>query len=77
MYPQEFTYKVVKLQDTEESNIKDEIPAAIEFIRENIVSGKKILVHCFAGKSRSASVVIAYLMKYNNMNLGEALHYVR
>ena len=77
MYPQEFTYKVIKLTDTEESNIKDEIPAAIDFIHENIELGNKILVHCFAGKSRSASVVIAYLMKYNDMNLGQALHYVR
>jgi protein-tyrosine phosphatase len=30
------------------------------------------LVHCFAGVSRSASIVIAYLMQEHNMSLKDA-----
>eukprot|EP01126_Amoeba_proteus_P048340 TRINITY_DN5582_c0_g1_i4.p1 TRINITY_DN5582_c0_g1~~TRINITY_DN5582_c0_g1_i4.p1 ORF type:complete len:114 (+),score=14.84 TRINITY_DN5582_c0_g1_i4:771-1112(+) len=34
--------------------------------------GKKVLVHCSGGVSRSPSVVIAYLMALNGMSYGEA-----
>jgi len=35
------------------------------------------LVHCFAGHSRSASFVIAYLMKYYEMTYDDALEFVQ
>lgn len=36
-----------------------------------------MLVHCRAGKSRSASVVIAYMMKMFNMSYENAYFYVK
>ena len=33
-----------------------------------------ILVHCYAGKQRSAAVIIAYLMKYGQMDLQSAIN---
>lgn len=39
--------------------------------------GSKVLVHCKMGISRSASVVIAYVMKANNWNLKKALRFVK
>lgn len=36
-----------------------------------------MLVQCHAGKSRSASVVLAYLMKYKNMGFGTAMAYLK
>lgn len=44
------------------------------FFREE---GSKVLVHCKMGISRSASVVIAYVMKANNWNLKKALRFVK
>jgi dual specificity protein phosphatase 1B len=36
-----------------------------------------VLVHCFAGVSRSSTVIVSWLMRYLNMRVMEALHYVR
>ena len=38
---------------------------------------KKILIHCFMGSSRSASILIAYLIKYENYKTRDALNYLR
>ncbi|CAL1538516.1 unnamed protein product [Lymnaea stagnalis] len=39
--------------------------------------GGKTLVHCVAGVSRSASICIAYLMKYQRMTLEQAYRHVK
>lgn len=46
-------------------------PAAISFIKEGMARGG-VLVHCYAGVSRSASCVIAYLMQEREMKFQEA-----
>ncbi|PRQ17378.1 putative phosphoric monoester hydrolase [Rosa chinensis] len=47
------------LEDFNMSNIFDE---AVEFIDHVEETGGKVLVHCFEGKSRSATLVLAYLL---------------
>jgi atypical dual specificity phosphatase len=39
--------------------------------------GGRTLVHCAAGVSRSASICIAYLMKYHRMTLREAYNHMK
>lgn len=53
-----------------EPGLTPHIDRAVAFIREHIVKGA-VLVHCGAGRSRSASVVIAYLV-WCGMSLPEA-----
>ena len=48
-----------------------------KFIQENRSRGKNVLVHCMAGISRSAAIVMGYLMATENMNLESAYKFVR
>ncbi|GFY38208.1 dual specificity protein phosphatase 3 [Trichonephila inaurata madagascariensis] len=50
---------------------------AIHFIREALQSGKNILVHCKQGISRSAALVLAYLIAEQRMSAQEATRTVR
>ncbi len=47
-----------------------------DYIKHNIVS-HNILIHCYAGKQRSPSVVVAYLMKYAKMDLQSSINSVK
>ncbi|XP_072976323.1 uncharacterized protein [Typha angustifolia] len=66
----------VPLRDTEEEDLLDYLEACLEFIEEGRREGA-VLVHCFAGVSRSAAVIIAYLMKTEQKSLEDALESLR
>jgi protein-tyrosine phosphatase len=40
-------------------------------------SGGRVFVHCFAGVSRSATIVIAYLMKEHGLSFNSAIKFVK
>ncbi|KAG0343592.1 Dual specificity protein phosphatase 10, partial [Podila humilis] len=58
-------------------NLSSEFPEAFNYIENARSTGGKILVHCQLGVSRSASLVIAYVMKTENKTLTEAYDYVK
>ncbi|XP_028324673.1 dual specificity protein phosphatase 13-like isoform X3 [Gouania willdenowi] len=51
-------------------------PAA-EFIHHALTSGGRILVHCAVGVSRSAALVLAYLMIYHHLSLVSSVRCVQ
>ncbi|KAL5074990.1 hypothetical protein RYX36_013974 [Vicia faba] len=71
-FPDLFTYKNFFVCDTENSNISLLFEEACDFIEDVERAGQGILVHCFEGKSRSVTVVLAYLMLRKNYTLLEA-----
>lgn len=76
-FTEKFTYKHVFVTDVPETNIVEKFDECFAFINTARQSGGCVLVHCMAGVSRSASVVIGYLMKFNNMNFTTAFEHVK
>ncbi|CAN6373975.1 unnamed protein product [Urochloa humidicola] len=66
------TRMAVPLRDTEEENLLDHLEPCLDFIDDGRKVGN-VLVHCFAGVSRSASIIVAYLMRSEQKSLEEAL----
>ncbi|KAF6251203.1 protein-tyrosine phosphatase-like protein [Scenedesmus sp. NREL 46B-D3] len=60
-HPGAFTYCSIQVADRFESDIVQCLPQAFAFITHGIQDGR-VLVHCLHGQSRSAAVVIAFLM---------------
>lgn len=50
---------------------------ATQKIHTELLKGNKVLVHCFAGAQRSATIIVAYLIRYQNMSVNEAIRHVR
>ncbi|MBN2479360.1 MAG: dual specificity protein phosphatase family protein [Parachlamydiales bacterium] len=69
-------YLNIKVKDAYPLTL-DEIDKAADFINENISKDKKVYVHCKAGRSRSASAIIGYLIKYKKMKLHQAINFVK
>lgn len=67
-----FEYTQLLLEDNEDEDPTLQFPQAFEFIERAREAGSAVLVHCQAGASRSATVCIAYLMKYRDMTLQDA-----
>ncbi|CAA2955415.1 putative dual specificity protein phosphatase DSP8 [Olea europaea var. sylvestris] len=54
-----------------------DINRAVDFIHENSCSGRTTYVHCKAGRGRSTTIVLCYLVEYKNMSPIAAFEYVR
>jgi predicted protein tyrosine phosphatase len=66
-----------KIEDHSDENILLILPNIIEKIKDLNDNGSKIFVHCFAGVSRSATVVLYYLMFYHKYSLESAFRFLR
>ena len=76
-FPSTFVYKVVPVHDMPYTNLQRRFPDCITFIKSALAKGGRVLVHCFAGVSRSATIVIAYLMQEHNLTMHAAFKFVK
>lgn len=70
-----FSYKIK--DDPDENIMEYALPDSYKKICSALNQGKNVLVHCQMGISRSASIVIHYIMKRFRMTYSDALRYVR
>lgn len=71
------SYKRLPATDSNKQNLRQYFEEAFEFIEEAHQCGKGLLIHCQAGVSRSATIVIAYLMKHTRMTMTDAYKFVK
>ncbi|KAL4232721.1 Hexaprenyldihydroxybenzoate methyltransferase [Mactra antiquata] len=66
----------ILMRDSPDQDLLKFLDICIDHINDVQQAGGHILVHCVAGVSRSASVCIAYLMKYKRMSLHKAYYHI-
>lgn len=72
------TYKGIEAHDSPTFDMSIHFQSAADFIHQALRENKgKILVHCAIGVSRSATLVLAYLMIHQHMALVEAIKTVQ
>ena len=71
-------YVRVPVDDSCLEDIRAHFENAHVFINEALKDpNSRILVHCFAGVSRSATIIISFLMRFKSMSYHEALRFVK
>lgn len=76
-FPPPIQQMVLDVDDNDEQDMNQYFLTAIEFMQSCVSSGGLCIVHCFAGVSRSATVVVAYLMKSRQLSFTQALEFVQ
>jgi len=78
-YPGRINYHTCKIADSKDEDIGPFLADAITFINQARESknGGCVFVHCMAGVSRSATIVIAYLMTRYALSIRDAYVYVK
>ena len=73
LFPEDFTYENIEVNDNKNENILRYFIKAIKFIEQS----KICYTHCQLGKSRSAAFAIAYVMFKNKIHFSPAFNLVR
>lgn len=55
----------------------EDVMRGVAFLRQQILEGGRVYVHCNAGVIRSATIVICYLIAYSKMTAKEAVEFVK
>ena len=75
--PRDIKEMKLNIKDSEKFEILIYFEEANEFINKCKSEGGILLVHCKLGISRSASFILAYLIKYHKLTLKSALEFVK
>jgi protein-tyrosine phosphatase len=76
-YPADFSYHRLPIEDGPGQDVLSQFETTNGFISQALTSGGKVLVHCRRGMSRSATVVLAYVMNTLQVDLRAAMSFVR
>lgn len=76
-FPTCFRYMQIPVDDNTDADLLPWFEEATNFIESIQRCQGRVLVHCHAGISRSATICLAYLMKVRQIRLEEAFEFVR
>ena len=76
-FPERYKYLNIELLDLPQANIRQVFSRTNEFIQEAVVDDGCVLIHCNAGISRSASIVLAYLLGIHLMRYEDAYNLLK
>jgi len=62
------THYQIKIYDHPSEDIRPYLEPSFNCIRDHIARGGKVLVHCYAGVSRSISIILWYIIKLLYLN---------
>lgn len=62
----------VGVEDVDHAPIADYFGSAADFVHAALSSGGRVYIHCETGKSRSASIFLAYQVKHGGLSLRQA-----
>ena len=71
----ELKFLELKMYDKSKQKLFPKLEIAYKFIKKN--SKKNILIHCKEGKSRSAALVVFYLMKENGWDYDTCIKFIK
>ena len=60
-----------------EATMSASLPIMVRYIEEHVNEGKDVVVHCFAGQQRSATVVAAYVMHITGWTPERTVEYIK
>ena len=72
-FPNDFEYLVINALDTTNTILHKNFKTSNQFIEEAFENNGKVLVHCMAGRSRSATILAAYIISKFGMNTETAI----
>ena len=72
----ELNHLLIAADDSPDYDLKQNFHKTSDFINKSHKNGN-ILIHCYAGVSRSTSCLMAYYIKYQNMNTENALTFIK
>lgn len=76
-YPQLFTYKACAIDDDMHEQVDRVFDDCADFISQCVNGGGRVYVHCHAGVSRSATIVLYWLMRDRSLDLQTAYDLVK
>ena len=77
IHPNSVSYSSFEFSDNSQFNLKDKLMEVIQIIAQKIQNKERVLVHCQMGISRAPSVVMGYLIKFEDKSFNTALEEVR
>lgn len=72
-----YKHHIIQIDDDPNENLLQHFDGAVEFIKVGLKSGGGVFVHCAMGKSRSATIICAYLMHEYGISPDKALAQLR